>query len=40
MLQFAGRNLQTTSVTIKSEKPKFSIFDKIENRDMLIFNIP
>ena len=40
MLQFAGRNLQTTSVTIKREKPKFSIFDKIENSDMLIFNIP
>ena len=40
MLQFAGRNLQTASVTVKREEPKFSIFDKIENRDMLIFNIP
>ena len=43
MSQFAGRNLQTASVTVNraaGEKLKFSIFDKIENRDMLIFNIP
>ena len=44
MSQFAGRNLQTASVTVNraaGEKLKFSIFDKIENRDMsIILNSP
>ena len=39
MLQFAA-HLQTASVTVNSEKLTFSIFDKVQNRDMLIFNIP